>query len=222
MEIQPGSGATGSDESDNVATPIAPTIRSQSADPDAGRIAPQRASPDEAQLDIPTILEDVLLGSDPAVAGLLKQGLDFMEAGNYPEARRLFQTIMQEHPESGLQAPAHFSLALSYYMEGGAQNLALSAGRFADFLVNHKNYQPDVLVEAAQIDLAVVCVELMQSGFSERVKTEAARAAAGSLQTLLERWPDNPQAAVCRATLTQIQEFLAERKSPETEVRRLR
>ncbi len=94
-------------------------------------------------------------------------------------------------------------------MEGGTENLCLAAGRFADFLAQFNNLKPDVLVEAAQINFAIISMELMYLGPTEQERIEAARAAARALKTFLDRWPDNVQAAAARASLLQVQEYLS-------------
>jgi outer membrane protein assembly factor BamD (BamD/ComL family) len=158
--------------------------------------------------DLRSLLAQVLLESDPAVAGLLVSGLDLLNAGHYTEARSAFQAIMEEHKDSGLQPVALWALALSHYREGGAENLAMSAGRFADFLARYGQFKPEILVEAAQVDLAVICVDLIKSDASERLKVEAATVAAASLQSFLDKWPGHPQAAAIRNSLLQVQSLL--------------
>jgi hypothetical protein len=164
--------------------------------------------PGETMSDLRSLLAQVLLESDPAVAGLLVSGLDLLNAGHYTEARSAFQAIMEEHKDSGLQPVALWALALSHYREGGAENLAMSAGRFADFLARYGQFKPEILVEAAQVDLAVICVDLIKSDASERLKVEAATVAAASLQSFLDKWPGHPQAAAIRNSLLQVQSLL--------------
>jgi hypothetical protein len=165
--------------------------------------------PGETMPELPSLLEQILLESDPAVAALLLRGLELLKAGHYIEARSVFQAIMEEHPESGLRPVALWALALSHYREGGTGNLALSAGRFADFLARYGQFRPEILVEAAQVDLAVICMDLMKSDASERLKVEAATVAAASMAAFLDKWPSHPQAAAIRASLLQVQDFLS-------------
>ena len=174
-----------------------------------GEAAGKRVLPVETALKVPSFLEQILEGADPEEAMLLEQGMGFMKAGNYEEARRLFRALMDEHPDSALKAPAQWALAHSYYLEGGADNIALSAGRFGDFLARFSKYKPEILVEAAQIDLAIICMDIMRSDAKEQVRMEAAAAAASALREFLNRWPDNPQAAAARASLLQIQSYLS-------------
>ena len=165
--------------------------------------------PGETMSDLRSLLGQVLLESDPAVAALLLRGLEMLQAGRYTEARSAFQAVMEEHPDSGLRPVALWALALSHYREGGAENLALSAGRFADFLARYGQFKPEILVEAAQVDLAVICMDLMKSQASERLKVEAATVAAASMTAFLDKWPGHPQAAAIRASLLPIQDFLS-------------
>ena len=126
---------------------------------------------------------------------------------------------MEDRPDSTLRAPANWALAHSYYLEGGHDNTALSAGRFGDFLSRFGSYKPEILVEAARIDLAIICMDLMRSGVTEQERVDAATVAFNSLQEFLNRWPDNPQAAAARASLQQVQDFLASRKKPGPGIR---
>jgi hypothetical protein len=203
-----GSGAV--DDSDATAQgkagDVPSTPEGKSTDEKA---AGKRVFPIETTLKVPSFLEQILSGADSEEAWLLDRGMGFLKDGNYEEARRLFRALMDEHPDSTLTAPAQWASAHSYYLEGGPDNIALSAGRFADFLVRFSKYKPEILVEAAQIDLAIICMDIMRSDAKEQVRMEAATAAASALQSFLERWPDNPQAAAARASLLQIQSYLS-------------
>jgi len=169
--------------------------------------------------ELPSLLEQILSTADPGVARLLLRGLELLQAGHYAEARSVFQAIMDDHPDSGLRPVALWALGLSHYREGGSENLALSAGRFADFLARYGQFKPEVLVEAAQVDLAVICIDLLKSDASERLKMEAATVAAASMQAFLDKWPQHPQAAAVRTSLLHVRNFLsAMQQSPNRKV----
>ncbi len=178
------------------------------------KAAGKRVFPIETTLKVPSFLDQILEGADPEEAWLLEQGMDLLKNGKYEEARRLFRAILDEHADSALKAPAQWALAHSYYLEGGADNIALSAGRFGDFLARFSKYKPEILVEAAQIDLAIICMDIMRSDAKEQVRMEAAAAAANALREFLNRWPDNLQAAAARASLLQIQSYLSSQQKP--------
>jgi len=181
----------------------------------SGRDAANRNQrPFQDNVELSSLLQQLLAGADPESAALLERGMKLLQAGDFAGSRREFQAILDNYPQSVLRPPAQWALALSYYREGGEENMTLSAGRFADFLARYSSYKPEVLVEAAQLDLAVICMNIMRTGPNDKVKIEAASAAARCLQTFLERSPENPQAPAARVSLLQIQSFLASMQEP--------
>ncbi len=153
--------------------------------------------------------EHLLSEVDPQDRTAFEHSLKLMGGGNYAEARRGFHEIIEKNPGTALEAAAHWCLGLAYYMEGGTENLYLAAGRFADLVAHFNNLEPEVFVEAAQIDLAIVCMELMYLVSTEQERIETAKAAAGAFKTFLDRWPDNVQAAAARGSLFQVQDYLS-------------
>jgi len=192
------------------------SIRSRGPGPDGapGRIPPRaaagraggRSTVSSAGTEIADYLYALLSQADPHKRVRFEEGMDLMARGEYGEARQVLQEF-QDSGETSLRAPSHWALALSYYLEGGEDNLCLAAGRFADFVVNYS--EPDVLLEAAQIDLAIVSMDLMRTGSTERSRADAAWAAARALKAVLARWPDNDQAPAVRSSLHQVEEYLA-------------
>jgi TolA-binding protein len=179
------------------------------ASEDARRRAAGRILAGEAFRQLSSLLEELLAESDPETAALLENGFGLLESRRYDEARSAFRSILEDHPDSVLRGPAQWCLAYSHYLEGGTDNLALAAGRFADFLVRHGNSKPEVLVEAAQLDLAVICMDLMNSDSSRQLKLEAAAVAVASLQSFVDKWPENPQAEAARASIRRIDAFIS-------------
>jgi hypothetical protein len=142
--------------------------------------------------------------SDPGIRSLFDQGLEFIQRGEFPEARQTFQSITSFHPiERKDLPPAYWAVALTFFEEGGSENLERAAVRLKDFLAIFED-APDDLAAAAQIDLAVIRLEQIRSAATDIDRINAAKSAANALQAFVERWPDSQQAYAARISLAYV------------------
>lgn len=142
--------------------------------------------------------------SDPRIRSLFDQGLEFIQRGEFNEARQTFQSITGFHPIDRKDLPpAYWAVALTYFEEGGSENLEKAAVRLKDFLAIFED-APDDLAESAQIDLAVIRLEQMRSAATDIDRIAAAKSAADALQAYVERWPDGQQAYAARISLAYV------------------
>lgn len=142
--------------------------------------------------------------SDPGIRSLFDQGLEFIQRGEFNEARQTFQSITGFHPIDRKDLPpAYWAVALTYFEEGGSENLEKAAVRLKDFLAIFED-APDDLAESAQIDLAVIRLEQMRSAATDIDRIAAAKSAADALEAYVERWPDSQQAYAARISLAYV------------------
>jgi hypothetical protein len=110
------------------------------------------------------------------------------------------------HPNAG--ASAFWTYAYSFYDEGGLENAQKAKTTFQDFLALFAN-GPDDLVQAAQINIAVIDINLMQSAPTLGYRIAAAREAVQVLKNFFSRWPNYPRAYDVSIALENAQNFLA-------------
>ena len=161
---------------------------------------------------IPSIQEFVF-NSDPKVSAMFEDGLNYMGSGKFLEARLAFQTIIRSYPGCPLEAPAYFALGVSFYREGGTENLLIAADQFRNFMIFFpREPEFEEFRKAAQIDVALIESQLMQSAQSDKDKLIAAQAAAKAFSSFLLKWPNDPQAPAAGVSLRELQGFLSARR----------
>ncbi|MBZ5497012.1 MAG: outer membrane protein assembly factor BamD [Acidobacteriia bacterium] len=192
----------------------------------------------EPDLEKVTSLRRILANSDPRARLMLESSLSSIRSHKFLEARLALQILIKTYPDDQAVALAHWALALGYYREGGLENLRIAADQFSKFshlYESDKNLEE--LVQAAQLDVAVIQIELMCLSASEKgwpiaefATYDTGAMPAGTLalseldtmmtadnailnlQMFLSQWPDSPYAPAARASLEQVQEFLAGRR----------
>lgn len=109
--------------------------------------------------------------------------------------------------DSQAGASAFWAYTFSFYREGGYANLREAATQFQDFLAIFPN-GPDDLVQAAQLDIGVIDLELMGMAPTLGYKVAAAKEAANALMVFMARWPGDPKAYAASSALLNVQGFL--------------
>ncbi len=100
-----------------------------------------------------------------------------------------------------------WALGYSFYSEGGVENEKKGKNIFEDFLVIFAN-GPEDLVQAAQIDIAVIDIKLMHSASTLGYRIAAASEAVEVLKKFILKWPNHPRANDAGISLKIAQEFL--------------
>ena len=109
------------------------------------------------------------------------------------------------HPNAG--ASALWAHAYSFYSEGGSDNMQKAKNTFEDFLTLFTN-GPEDLVQAAQIDIAVIDIGLMRSAPTLGYRIAAATEAAQVLRNFFSRWPNCPRAYDAGIAMKSVQNYL--------------
>jgi hypothetical protein len=196
----------------------APSIKAAASVPPAARKAgaTQEAKEEKTLLAVQRDLENIpylqeaLAESPQKIKGLFAVGLAKMRMRKFVEARLAFQTLIRLSTECKLAAPAYLAVGVSYALEGGEENLMLAADEFKNYMIFFPpNEGVPELFQAAQIDLATVEIQLMQSADGEKGRRTDGTVAVETLTAFLNQWPDNPEAPAARAWLALAQYYLS-------------
>jgi outer membrane protein assembly factor BamD (BamD/ComL family) len=183
-----------------------------------------------------THLQQFLANSNPHARSLFESGLRSFRRDDFTGALREFHTLAESYPGDKANALADWIRGAAYYRLGGIENLRSAVAQFTNFVESY-NSDPelDELVQAGQIDIAVIQIELTRyaSGEAQRVleemrlngndpETEArlfsiqeemVKTAAFALQNLsvfVQIHPHSPYAPSAIFSLQQLWDLLAE------------
>ncbi len=105
-----------------------------------------------------------------------------MRNGGYVEARLAFWTLIRTYPGDKAEPLAYWAIGLSLYKEGGEENLTMALDQFVNWLIFFPGEKDlEDLAEAAQINVAVIALEMMNSAPSEKEIITAAKISAQAL-----------------------------------------
>lgn len=153
---------------------------------------------------------------EPEAKALFEDGFRRIELGDFREARRTLQRLVKKYSLTKIGAPAYWAIGLTFYREGETHNLVHAERQFKRFLEFFPDSEQE-LVRAAQIDIAVIGLELMRSDRENRgLGIIGALEAVMALQAFLEKWPDDPQACAARNHLKEIDDFLLNQRGTGT------
>jgi len=103
----------------------------------------------------------------------------------YDDARKYYQQIVDNYPQSPLRADAKLGVGDSYLEQGGEANLVLAENEFKEFLTF---YPTSMRADYAQYKLAMTHVKRMRA--PERDQTETA-AAVREFDVFFDRYPNS-------------------------------
>jgi outer membrane protein assembly factor BamD len=110
---------------------------------------------------------------------------DAMKRERWADARRYFQQIVDNYPQSTLRPDAKLGVGDSYLNEGGEANLVLAENEFKEFITF---YPTSTRVDYSQYKLAMTHYKRMRR--PERDQTETA-AAVREFEVFFERYPNS-------------------------------
>jgi outer membrane protein assembly factor BamD len=116
---------------------------------------------------------------------LFQRGDDAMKRGRRLDARRYYQQIVDNYPQSTLRPDAKLGVGDSYLGEGGEANLVLAENEFKEFITF---YPTSARVDYAQYKLAMSHFARMRA--PERDQTETA-AAVREFEVFFDRYPNS-------------------------------
>ena len=124
-------------------------------------------------------------GTVPPDQFLMQRANDAMKRERWADARRYFQQIVDNYPQSPLRPDAKLGVGDSYLSEGGEANLVLAENEFKEFITF---YPTSARVDYSQYKLAMTHYKRMRR--PERDQTETA-AAVREFEVFFERYPNS-------------------------------
>ena len=128
---------------------------------------------------------DVPTGNTPADQFLSQRASDAMMRERWVDARRYFQQIVDNYPQSPLRPDAKLGVGDSYLGEGGEANFVLAENEFKEFITF---YPTSSRVDYAQYKLAMSHFLRMRA--PERDQTETV-AAVREFEVFFDRYPNS-------------------------------
>jgi outer membrane protein assembly factor BamD len=126
---------------------------------------------------------DTPTGSVPPDQFLFQRATDGMQRQRWLDARKYFQQIVDNYPQSTLRPDAKLGVGDSYLNEGGDANLVLAENEFREFL---QFYPTNTRADYAQYKLAMTHFRRMRA--PERDQTETG-AAVREFEAFFDRYP---------------------------------
>ena len=124
-------------------------------------------------------------GTMPPDQFLLQRANDSVKRERWPDARRYFQQIVDNYPQSTLRPDAKLGVGDTYLNEGGEANLVLAENEFREFITF---YPTSARVDYAQYKLAMTHYNRMRR--AERDQTETT-AAVREFEVFFARYPNS-------------------------------
>jgi hypothetical protein len=157
-------------------------------------------------------------------------GSQRMKEGKYVEARRIFESLTQSFPDNRLAAPAYWAIGMTYYDEGGRDNLYialdqlkvftiffddggrddsyLALDQFANYAIFAKGIRHTELLQAAQLNIPIIKLKLMGYGAGQNWVSGYLTEAKRAFEAFLERWPDSQYAPAVKDEIDEIDAML--------------
>ena len=124
-------------------------------------------------------------GTVPPDQFLMQRANDAMKRQRWADARKYFQQIVDNYPQSPIRPDAKLGVGDSYLNEGGEANLVLAENEFKEFITF---YPTSTRVDYSQYKLAMTHFKRMRR--PERDQTETA-AAVREFEVFFDRYPNS-------------------------------
>jgi outer membrane assembly lipoprotein YfiO len=124
-------------------------------------------------------------GTIPPDQFLMQRANDAIKRQRWADARRYFQQIVDNYPQSTLRPDAKLGVGDSYLNEGGEANLVLAENEFKEFITF---YPTSTRVDYSQYKLGMTHFKRMRR--PERDQTETA-AAVREFEVFFDRYPNS-------------------------------
>jgi len=135
---------------------------------------------------------------------LYNTGSEYLRKSQFIKARLAFQTLINTYPDSELNADAKFSIADSFYDEGGTENLLQAVDQYKDFIVFFPAHPKSV---DAQMKIISANWKLMYDPERDQQYTYKVEA---EIKQFIDQFPDSEYIPIARQYLKDVQERLAQ------------
>jgi outer membrane protein assembly factor BamD len=134
---------------------------------------------------------------------LFETGTEYLESSQYIRARLAFQTLISTYPDSEMAALSYYSIANSFYEEGGTENLLQAEDQYKNFIVFYPKHP---LAADAQMKVISANMKLMQSPDRDQ---QYSYSALREIKAFMQRFPDNDYVPIVRQFKMEVEENLA-------------
>jgi len=123
---------------------------------------------------------------------LFETGSDYLKKGQYIKSRLAFQTLINTYPDSDMAAESYFSMADSFYEEGGTENLLQAEDQYKNFIVFFPTHPkaPD-----AQMKVIALNMKLMRSPDRDQ---QYSYKALQEIKRFLQQFPDSDYVPIAK------------------------
>jgi outer membrane protein assembly factor BamD len=143
-------------------------------------------------------------GNTPPDQFLIQRANDAVKRQRWLDARKYFQQIVDNYPQSTLRPDAKLGVGDTYLSEGGDANLVLAENEFREFITF---YPTNARVDYAQYKLAMTHFRRMKK--PERDQTETI-AAVREFEAFFDRYPNSMLTAEVREKWREARSRLSE------------
>jgi outer membrane protein assembly factor BamD len=119
---------------------------------------------------------------------LFDTGANYLNRGQYIQARLAFNTMLSTYPDSDLAAEAYFAMGDTFYEEGGTQNLLQAEDRYTSFLTFFPGHE-----KAADAQMKIIALNSKLILSPDRDQQYSYRALR-EIERFLQRHPESDYA----------------------------
>jgi len=134
----------------------------------------------------------------------------FLERGEFSQARLAFQTVIRRYEGDAAEPLAYWAMALSFYEEGGYENLLLAKDQLRNYLLFYPSQEDlEGFREAAQIDIGIISMEMMRLAPDDNTRATALKNATQAFEVFLKKFPDSDLIQMASSYLSQLATLFA-------------
>jgi outer membrane assembly lipoprotein YfiO len=134
---------------------------------------------------------------------LYETGSNYLKKSQYIKARLAFQNLISTYPDSDLAPLSYYSMADSFYEEGGTENLLQAEDQYKNFIVFYPKHP---LAPDAQLKIISANMKNMRSPDRDPQFSEKALRA---IEDFEKRFPDSDYIPIIRQFRVEVEENLA-------------
>jgi outer membrane assembly lipoprotein YfiO len=134
---------------------------------------------------------------------LYETGSEYLKKSQYIKARLAFQTLISTYPDSDMAPLSYFSMADSFYEEGGTENLLQAEDQYKNFIVFYPNHP---LAADAQMKIISANMKNMRSPDRD---PQFSYKALREIKNFEQRFPDSDYLPIVKQFQIEVEENLA-------------
>ena len=141
---------------------------------------------------------------EPPDKTLFETGTQYLKGGQYIKARLVFQNLINTYPDSDMAPEAVFSMADSYYEEGGTENLLQAEDEYNNFIIF---YPASPKAPDAQMKIIALNERMIRSPDRDQ---QYSHKTLQAIERFERQFPDSDFIPIVRRLKTRVEEVLAQ------------